>query len=34
VKGEDKPISDDALIEPVNGDHFFARPPSSAHGEP
>ncbi len=34
VKGGNEPISDDALIEPRNGDHFFARPPSNTHGEP
>jgi hypothetical protein len=33
VKGGNEPISDHALIEPLNGDHFFARPPSSAHGD-
>jgi hypothetical protein len=27
-KGGNEPIPDDALIEPRNGDHFFARPPS------
>jgi hypothetical protein len=26
VKGGNEPISDHALIEPCNGDHFFARP--------
>jgi hypothetical protein len=25
-KGGNEPILDDALIEPRNGDHFFARP--------
>ncbi len=29
VKGGNEPISDDALIEPRNGDHFFARPLSN-----
>jgi hypothetical protein len=33
VKAGNEPISDDALIEPHNGDHFFARPPSNTHGE-
>lgn len=33
VKGGNEPISDDELIEPQDGDHFFARPPSNAHGE-
>ena len=30
VKGGNEPIPDDALIEPHNGDQFFARPPSNA----
>lgn len=34
AKGGNVPIPDDALIEPHNGDHFFARPPANAHGEP
>jgi hypothetical protein len=34
VKGGNEPISDDALIEPRNGDHFFARAPSNGDGEP
>jgi hypothetical protein len=29
AKGGNEPIPDDALIEPRNGDHFFARPPSN-----
>jgi hypothetical protein len=29
AKGGNEPIPDDALIEPHNGDHFFARPSSS-----
>jgi hypothetical protein len=33
VKGGNEPISDDALIEPRNGDHFFARP-ADRDGEP
>ena len=28
-KGGNEPIPDDALIEPRNGDHFFARPASN-----
>ena len=34
AKGGNEPIPDDALIEPHNGDHFFARPPSQGGGEP
>jgi hypothetical protein len=34
VKGGNEPIPDDALIEPHNGDHFFARPPSNGGVEP
>jgi hypothetical protein len=34
VKGGNELIPDDALIEVRNGDHFFARPSSDAHGEP
>jgi hypothetical protein len=34
VKGGNEPISDDVLIEPHNGDHFFARPPSNGDREP
>jgi hypothetical protein len=30
MKGGNEPISDDALIKPRNGDHFFARPLSNA----
>jgi len=33
VKGGNEPISDDALIEPHNGDHFFTRP-ADRDGEP
>jgi len=29
AKGGNEPIPDDALVEPHNGDHFFARPPSN-----
>jgi len=29
AKGGNEPIPDDALVEPCNGDHFFARPPSN-----
>jgi hypothetical protein len=34
VKGGNEPISDDALIEPHSGDHFFARPPSTPLTDP
>jgi hypothetical protein len=30
VKGGNEPIPDDLQVELRNGDHFFARPPSSA----
>jgi hypothetical protein len=33
VKGGNEPIADGALIEPHNGDHFFARP-ADRDGEP
>jgi hypothetical protein len=29
AKGGNEPVPDDALIEPRNGDHFFARAPSN-----
>jgi hypothetical protein len=34
TKGGNEPIPDDALVEPHDGDHFFARPPSNGDGEP